>query len=218
MKKIIKAKNFILGFVSCALIVALAMSVFAALPPTTKKNVDVYYGYNVYVDGVKFEPTDKNGVIEPFNYGGWIYAPFEHIAKALGKEAYWDSETRSLYLGKRTPELPDSAVKPESSVKMYDEFPYVPDFGLYFGIKLVRYRAGEGNSGMYIYDVMDMESGMITKYSALLMNLGFVYFDSQVRNGMTFITYRYVAPDGKTVVLVVTGIIGDQWTITIASD
>ena len=99
MKKLIKAKDFILGFVTCALVIALAMGVFAALPPTTKKTVDIYYGYDVYVDGVKFEPSDKNGVIEAFNYGGWIYAPFEHIAKAIGKVAYWDGPNRSLYLG-----------------------------------------------------------------------------------------------------------------------
>lgn len=98
MKKFEKTKGFILGILAMLLLFN-GMTAIAATP-TTKKNVDIYYGYTVYVDGVKFEPTDKNGVIEPFNYNGWIYAPFEHIAKALGKEAYWDSETRTLYLGK----------------------------------------------------------------------------------------------------------------------
>jgi len=103
MKRFEKTKGFILGILAMLLLVNGITSI-AAITPTTKQNIDVYYGYTVYVDGVKFEPTDKNGMIEPFNYGGWIYAPFEHIAKALNKEAYWDADTRSLYLGKRTSE------------------------------------------------------------------------------------------------------------------
>lgn len=120
MKRFEKTKGFIIG-VLATLLLFNGMTAIAATP-TTKKNIDVYYGYTVYVDGIKFEPTDKNGVIEPFSYGGWIYAPFEHIAKALGKEAYWDSETRSLYLGKRAPdELPQNNNSPEQLSTANDE-------------------------------------------------------------------------------------------------
>ena len=93
-----RIQGIIIGFLVSALLFSSVITVFALLA-TTKKNVDIYYGYNVYIDGAKFEPKYKGETIEAFNYGGWIYAPFEHIAKALGKEAYWDADTRSLYLG-----------------------------------------------------------------------------------------------------------------------
>ena len=94
------ARNFILGMLVMASIFGCISAVSAA---ANRRNITVEYGYKLYVDGVLFEPTDRHGVIEPMNYNGWIWAPFEHIAKALDKEAYWDGATRSLYLGRRTP-------------------------------------------------------------------------------------------------------------------
>jgi len=92
-------KGIVIGFLIAMLLFGSIQTVLAA---ATAKKIDVYYdNYKIYVDGVEFKPTDKNGLIEPFSYNGWIYAPFEHIAKALGKEAYWDGNTKSLYLGNR---------------------------------------------------------------------------------------------------------------------
>ena len=81
------------------------VTVFAR-PPVTWHSVRIATGeYKVYIDGELFEATDRNGnVLEPFNYNGWIWAPFEHIAKALGKNARWDGDTHSLHL--TTPAVP----------------------------------------------------------------------------------------------------------------
>jgi hypothetical protein len=95
-----RIQGIIIGFLVAALMFG---GVVAAAPATVWKDIKVAYGgYKIYVDGVLFEPTDKNGVIEPFSYNGWIYAPFEHIARALGKTASWDANTHSLYLGTKT--------------------------------------------------------------------------------------------------------------------
>jgi hypothetical protein len=93
-------KQRIQGIIIGILISALLFStVVMAAPATVWKKIDVAYGsYKIYVDGVLFEAKDNNGVIEPFSYNGWIYAPFEHIARALGKEVSWDGNTHSLYL------------------------------------------------------------------------------------------------------------------------
>ena len=93
MKK--RMKTIIMAFLTA---VILCVTVFAA-PAITWKTIDVAYAdYKIYIDGVQFESSDKNGVIEPFSYNNWIYAPFEHIAKALGKEVRWDGNTNSLYI------------------------------------------------------------------------------------------------------------------------
>ena len=91
------------GFI---LALALVLGVAAvARPEITWKKIDVAYGgYKVYVDGVLFEARGTKGeILEPFNFDGWIYAPFEHIAKALGKSVRWDGDTHSLYINNPKP-------------------------------------------------------------------------------------------------------------------
>jgi len=95
MKKHIK--GIIIGFLLATLIFG---TVVMAAPNVVWKKIDVAYAdYKIYVDGVLFEAKDKNGKIESFSYNGWIYAPFEHIARALGKSVRWDGNTNSLYIG-----------------------------------------------------------------------------------------------------------------------
>jgi len=113
-------KGFIAGFLVAIILVGSITTVFAA---ATQKKIDVFYdNYQIVIDGDKFEATDKSGVIEPFSYNGWIYAPFEHIAKALGKTARWDGNTKTLFLD--TPAVP-VAPKPKVTnffdvLKAYD--------------------------------------------------------------------------------------------------
>ena len=97
MRKKFSLANFISGMLAMALIFSGVSVVSAA---TRRATITVDYGFNVYVEGVRFEPRDSHGIIESFNHNGWIWAPFEHIAVALGKEAYWDGATRSLFLGR----------------------------------------------------------------------------------------------------------------------
>ena len=96
-----RIQGIIIGVLVTVLVFGSITTVWAA---AASKKIDVYYdNYKIYVDGVLFEGKDKNGVIEPFSYNGWIYAPFEHIAKALGKSVSWDDKTKSLYIGQKTP-------------------------------------------------------------------------------------------------------------------
>ena len=88
-----RIQGIIIGFLAAAILFS---GVAAA---TNWKTIEVAYdGYKIYVNDVEYRATDSTGVIEPFNYNGWIYAPFEHIAKALGKEVRWVSSTKSLYI------------------------------------------------------------------------------------------------------------------------
>jgi len=92
-------KGIIIGFLAAALLFS---GIVAAKPDIVWKNIGVAFGdYKVVIDGVPFEAKDKNGVLEPFSYNGWIWAPFEHIARALGMPSYWDGATTTLYLGNR---------------------------------------------------------------------------------------------------------------------
>jgi len=93
-------KQRIQGIIIGILISALLFStVVMAAPATVWKKIDVAYGdYKIYVDGELFEATDKNGKIESFSYNGWIFSPFEHIAKTLNKGVRWDGDTHSLYI------------------------------------------------------------------------------------------------------------------------
>ena len=96
-----RIQGIMIGFLAATLLFGGVITVFAA-PNTIWKKIDVAYaGYKVYIDGELFEAKDKNGVIEPFTYNDWIYAPFEHIAKALGRPVTWDGKTNSLYIGKK---------------------------------------------------------------------------------------------------------------------
>jgi len=115
-----RIQGIIIGILISALVFGSITTVFAA---ATLKKIDVYYdNYKIVIDGEPFEARDKSGVIEPFSYDGWIYAPFEHIAKALNMNARWDGKTKTLFLD--TPAVPP-APKPKVKyffdvVKAYD--------------------------------------------------------------------------------------------------
>jgi len=90
-------KDILIGMTIATLFFVLIMPVVAA--SAVWKKIDVAYdNYKIYVNGEQYTATDKNGKIEPFSYNGWIYAPFEHIAKALNKDVRWDGKTNSLYI------------------------------------------------------------------------------------------------------------------------
>jgi hypothetical protein len=111
MKRLHKAKYFISGMIVMAVVFAIVMSVSADFifpagavespyntPTNFKRNIQISYDdYKIYVDGKQFEARDSNGVIMPFAFDGWIYAPFEKIAEALGQKVRWDGSTNSLY-------------------------------------------------------------------------------------------------------------------------
>jgi hypothetical protein len=117
--KNLNLKSFIIGFVLCAILLS-STSIFAR-PVTTWRSIDVAFGeYKVMLDGVLFEARDGAGNhIELFNFDGWIFAPFEHIAEALGMSPSWDGDTHTLYLTSTNPlytPLPASTPTPQPNV------------------------------------------------------------------------------------------------------
>ena len=99
MKKHIR--GFIIGFLIATLMFS-GITAFAR-PILDWRKIDVAFAdYKIFIDGEPFTPEDRHGMIEPFTYNGWIYAPFEHIARALGKGVRWDGDTHSFYVFERS--------------------------------------------------------------------------------------------------------------------
>jgi hypothetical protein len=94
-----------------------SFTVYANLPNLTWRNIPVAFGgYRIYVDGCEFVTRGVNNeALEVFNFDGWLYAPFEKIAEALGEPVMWDADTRSLWVGFVPP-----GMRPVETVRLYD--------------------------------------------------------------------------------------------------
>ena len=54
----------------------------------------------IVVDRNELHPVDSDGnAVEPMIYNGTTYLPVRAIASAVGKAAYWDGPTYTVYLG-----------------------------------------------------------------------------------------------------------------------
>lgn len=76
--------------------------------------------------------------------------------------------------GKSVKPILDTTTTPQSTPKIpvYSSYPSVPDFGAYFGLKLVS--EGELNGTVaYFYYATDVTTNMIREYHLLLIDLGF---------------------------------------------
>ncbi len=84
---------------SLFLAAALTVPAMAAL---SKKTIEVHTGVEIFVDGVKMEPTDVNGKpVETFVYNGTTYVPLRAVSQSLGKNVNWDGANQRVYIGKR---------------------------------------------------------------------------------------------------------------------
>ena len=100
-----RLKGMAVGFVMCAVLI-LGGFMATANPLMRTRNAQITYGgWNVVLDGQPFEARDGYGnLIHTINLDGWLFAPFEHVAVALGLPAHWDGATNTLYLGGPTQE------------------------------------------------------------------------------------------------------------------
>ena len=90
-------KGFVLGFLCCAVIVALAGVAFASTG--TKQLNANYEDIQIVIDGQTLIPTDVNGtVVEPFIVDGTTYLPVRAISQALGCIVEWDGNTHTVYV------------------------------------------------------------------------------------------------------------------------
>jgi len=112
-----RIQGIIIGFLVTALLFGSIMTVTGA--SVVWKKIEVGYdNYRIVIDGKEFKATDKDGVIEPFSYNGWIYAPFEKIANGLGKPVYWDGPAKTMYIGKMDGKLQYPTVRIEDAVNI----------------------------------------------------------------------------------------------------
>lgn len=106
-------KKFLSGFLSCAIIMTLALSVMAI---TGKTTIDVY-PIDIMVNGEVFQPTNAQGKpVDVFTYKGTTYAPLRALAKAYGLEVGYDAEKKLATVSEpeATP-TPDTTAKPDYS-------------------------------------------------------------------------------------------------------
>ena len=97
MKKLHEARSFLAGVLVTILVIGLTTPALAAV---TAKTIEVYTGAEIYVDGIKMEPTDANGnPVDTFAYNGTTYVPLRAVSQYLGKAVKWDGTNRRVYIG-----------------------------------------------------------------------------------------------------------------------
>lgn len=97
MKHKQKISWFLSGVLAALLIANLSAPVLAAV---ASKLIEVSPNVEIYVDGVKMEPTDVNGnPVDTFIYNGTTYVPLRAVSQYLGKSVDWDGANRRVYIG-----------------------------------------------------------------------------------------------------------------------
>lgn len=85
-------KHFVVGFLACACITG---SVAYA---SGEASIQVVFKSIRYMfDGVEKAPSDGKSIL----YEGTTYVPLRFISESIGKEVEWDSETETIWVGKR---------------------------------------------------------------------------------------------------------------------
>jgi hypothetical protein len=104
----------LLAFVLVAVVfLAAAVPAYAAM---VAKNIEVYTGAKIFVNGRELHPTDvKGNELETFIYEGTTYIPLRAVSEALGAEVSWNSEYKTAYIN--TERVGDN---PEDRVAKYD--------------------------------------------------------------------------------------------------
>ena len=100
-------KGFLGGFLTCALVMALISTAFAA---HSRTDTLYFRDIKLMVNGELVEVTDSTGAkIEPFIINGTTYLPVGNVAKMVGYDVKWDGETSTVIL-----ELPEAKRRPTS--------------------------------------------------------------------------------------------------------
>jgi hypothetical protein len=85
-----RLQGIVMGFLIASFIFG-AVTAFAA----STRTIEVSYGVNVVVDGVRQNFTDD---MRPFTSGGRTFMPLRAVADALGLGVEWDGATSTAYL------------------------------------------------------------------------------------------------------------------------
>lgn len=98
MNRKLTMRSFLSGIAITALSAGMITSAAAGI--LTTKDIKVHTGAEIYIDGIKLEPTDANGnPVETFIYNGTTYVPLRAVSESLGKSVSWDGENSRVYIG-----------------------------------------------------------------------------------------------------------------------
>ncbi len=112
MKKNNRSRLLVFALVA-ALFVAAAIPAYAAM---ASKNIDVFTGVSIFVDGRELHPADAKGNdVEAFIYEGTTYVPLRAVGEALGAEVSWNKETKTVYLNSEK-----TGAEPEDRIARFD--------------------------------------------------------------------------------------------------
>ena len=107
-------RSRLLAFVLvAALFVAAAVPAYAAM---AARNIDVFTGVSIFVDGRELRPSDAKGNdVEAFIYEGTTYVPLRAVGEALGAEVSWNKDTKTVYLNSEK-----TGAEPEDRIARFD--------------------------------------------------------------------------------------------------
>ena len=98
---------------AAVLFVAAAVPAYAAM---TGKDITVFSGVNIFVDGRELHPTDvKGNEVDAFIYEGTTYVPLRAVGEALGAEVSWNKETKTVYVNSEK-----TGNEPEDRIARFD--------------------------------------------------------------------------------------------------
>lgn len=96
-----------------ALFVAAAIPAYAAM---AARNISVYSGVRIFVDGRELHPIDvKGNDVEAFIYEGTTYVPLRAVGEALGAEVSWDKDEKTVYVNSEK-----TGSEPEDRIAVFD--------------------------------------------------------------------------------------------------
>lgn len=108
-----KFKSYMMGFLSCALLVGAIGTAGAAYKKAATLD---FVGMKLKLDGKYVDVTDSRGnKIEPFAIDGTTYLPVANLARMIGYEVKWDGSTQTVSLtkgsGTPTVSVPDTMTR-----------------------------------------------------------------------------------------------------------
>ena len=92
---------------AAVLFAAAAIPAYAAM---ASKNIDVYTGVRIFVDGKELLPIDVDGNdVEAFIYEGTTYVPLRAVSEALDSYVSWNKDTKTVYINSDNSDVPRKA-------------------------------------------------------------------------------------------------------------
>ena len=95
MKKM-RHSRLLIFILAAVLFAAADIPAYAAM---ASKNIDVYTGVRIFVDGKELMPIDVEGNdVEAFIYEGTTYVPLRAVSEALDTYVSWNKDTKTVYI------------------------------------------------------------------------------------------------------------------------